>query len=51
MFPSAAGGRGFNRGEARARVEVPLAKLGLSGTLAVRDLWSRAALLRLSARR
>jgi hypothetical protein len=32
----------FNRGEAKARVEVPLAKLGLSGTLAVRDLWKRA---------
>lgn len=32
----------FNRGEARARVEVPLARLGLAGPLAVRDLWKRA---------
>ena len=32
----------FNRGEAAAPVEVPLAKLGLSGTLDVRDLWKRA---------
>jgi hypothetical protein len=32
----------FNRGEARARVAVPLEKLGLSGGFAVRDLWARA---------
>jgi hypothetical protein len=32
----------FNRGEAVAPVEVPLARLGLSGTARVRDLWKRA---------
>jgi hypothetical protein len=32
----------FNRGSAPATVEVPLAKLGLEGTVGVRDLWERA---------
>jgi alpha-galactosidase len=32
----------FNRGETPLPVEVPLAKLGLPGTVAVRDLWKRA---------
>ncbi len=32
----------FNRGAAPASVEVPLAKLGLAGTVGVRDLWERA---------
>jgi hypothetical protein len=32
----------FNRGEAMAPLEVPLAKLGLTGTVRVRDLWKRA---------
>jgi hypothetical protein len=32
----------FNRGEAPLRVEVPLARLGLSGRLSARDLWKRA---------
>ena len=32
----------FNRGDAAARVEVPLAKLGLAGTFSIRDLWARA---------
>jgi alpha-galactosidase len=33
----------FNRGESPRAVEVPLARLGLSGTVRVRDLWQRAA--------
>ena len=32
----------FNRGDAPARVEVPFAKLGLSGVHSVRDVWARA---------
>jgi len=31
----------FNRGDAAAKVEVPLAKLGLTGVHSVRDLWAR----------
>jgi hypothetical protein len=40
----------FNRGETPTRVEVPLATLGLSGTVAVRDLWKRVPLGEASGR-
>ena len=32
----------FNRGKTAARIEVPLARLGLAGACSVRDLWARA---------